>query len=363
MSIEFRLKFFIILIFAASALAGLVLRDWFVEFAKGGALDFFRAVFLTISLSVMISIIVSFTVKSVFTLPFERFRKRISETWKSHEVRLPDFKEESVELRLLKHSFDTVLADLEKTTKALQESTNLKAAKYQFLSTISHQLRTPITGLVWSLQMAVKGTGEKTSEGRELIKGSLEAAKRVGFLLEEMLKAAREDSESSAEIRTLIDLGQLVSEVIADAKLLAKSKDIEIVGKSIPHVPVIRGNFFAVRSVLNNLLSNAIQYSMPHGKVLVSLEEKKGGVEIAIADQGIGITSAEQARLFERFHRGGRAITQNPDGSGLGLYLARDIIEKHGGRIAVKSEADKGSLFTVWFPVQAPGQLENFIKS
>jgi signal transduction histidine kinase len=369
MSIENKLKFSNFLITAAAIIGVLVFRDWFNQFSGSDNLSWFLLLVFVFAWAGLAAVLMSLIIKLTLVAPLEHLRRRILELWKKHEL-LPELarKGEAQELALLYDTFRLVLNDLKKTARSLRELEKIDAAKYQFISTVSHQLRTPVTGLIWSLQMLSdkkRKDNLTNSDGGELIDGALMAGKRIAATLEEILQAAKFDFEFNSQTRKteMVDPNNLVIEVATDAALFAQSREITIVKNLVNHTPAVRGNWFALKSALSNIVSNAILYNRPHGQVIIQTAVAGNQVEISVADQGIGMESTELVRLFERFYRAPSAITKNPDGNGLGLHFARNVVESHGGRITARSKAGEGSVFTIILPIAPPGQLEGLMES
>jgi signal transduction histidine kinase len=152
-----------------------------------------------------------------------------------------------------------------------------------------------------------------------------------------------------------------VSQSVQTLKVLASAKKIALEMNLEQKLPKVLGDLGKICQVVNNLVSNAIKFTPRGGKVKVSTasarRDSAPGVEIAVADTGTGISASDQERIFQRFRRGRDRGTEGETGTGLGLSICKEIVQLHGGTLAVQSEISEGSVFVVWLPAQtAMGQ-------
>jgi two-component system phosphate regulon sensor histidine kinase PhoR len=152
------------------------------------------------------------------------------------------------------------------------------------------------------------------------------------------------------EIRR-VSVAQLIESCIETAQHRATEKEISITVQPVNGVPDISGDRRRLAEVLQNLLDNALQYTLSRGEIFVSAEAREGEVVFTVADTGIGIPKADQSRIFERFYRVDAARSRELGGTGLGLSIAKHIVEVHGGRIWVDSEIGRGSQFHFTVPI------------
>jgi signal transduction histidine kinase len=219
-----------------------------------------------------------------------------------------------------------------------------------FLNAVTHELKTPIASIRLYLETLKtrKVTDEKRREFYEIM---LSDSNRLLTTVEQVLQASRTKDRKRLLNTTEIELGKLLKECIAiiksrynlddEIKLIEPAKTITISGDSAE-----------LQTVLTNLLDNAVKYSKEEIKILVKLTElNKKFTEILIKDSGVGIAPGELKRVFKRFYRVPNISTQKAKGTGLGLYIARSIINKHGGKIFIESKGeDKGTTFIVRLP-------------
>ena len=218
----------------------------------------------------------------------------------------------------------------------------LETAKNDFIATVSHELRTPMTAVLGAAKTLLRDDVELTDEQRhELIQMIAVQSTRLAHVTEEVLLASSLDRGDVRVEREPLDLDEIVRETAQ-----AHAPDAEVVlrgGRAV-------GDRDRVEQVLVNLLDNAAKYG--GGRVLVSTDAQDDTVRIAIADDGRGLDAAEQERVFEKFYRADPQLARHPAGTGLGLYICKELVERMGGRIGVASRPGAGTTF--WFELPAP---------
>jgi two-component system, OmpR family, sensor kinase len=219
----------------------------------------------------------------------------------------------------------------------------------QFSADASHELQTPLTILRGELEVALRAP-RSPEEYRRVLVSALEEGERIARLVEGLLLLSRADAGVLRMDRQPIDLAHLVTEVCAQAQVLADARGVILGLDSV--VPVtIQGDSAHLRRLLLNLVDNGIKYTPAGGRVTLSLQHDARWAALRVSDTGIGIAPDEQERVFQRFYRAPEALSRGEEGSGLGLCIARSIAEAHGGRIEVRSTVDGGSTFTVFLPL------------
>jgi PAS domain S-box-containing protein len=245
---------------------------------------------------------------------------------------------------------------------ALAEARAALAIRDQFLSFAAHELRTPLTSLRGNIQLANRRLTRGMSA--DLILEALERAEgqvdRLGRLVRDLLDVSRIGAGRvvlQREPIPLESLAQRTVEVVRDAE---PSRRIDLLLP--PRSLVVDGDAERLEQVLINLLQNAIKYSPPEAPVAVRLESGRELARLAVEDHGIGIPAEDLPHVFDRFHRAGNVDLRSVSGLGLGLYIARGIVEAHGGRLMVASVAGQGSTFTIHLPLvrsrQTPAELQ-----
>jgi len=220
--------------------------------------------------------------------------------------------------------------------------------KDEFVALISHDLRTPLTSIVGYLELTLED-GNLTEQQRRYLDVVDRNADRLLHLVNDLLFVARLEAGQLELKPRALDLAAIVRQAVVEAEPSAAAGGLELScdASDVPAVQADKGRMF---QLMDNLVSNAIKFTPSGGDVRVSLAPVNGVVRLEVSDTGIGIASAEQQRLFERFFRAPAAFEQQIPGTGLGLYIARAIVEAHGGSIAVHSEVGEGTSFRVELP-------------
>ena len=220
--------------------------------------------------------------------------------------------------------------------------------KSDFVSFVSHQLRTPLAGIKWLLELAARCA--LPEDAREYIEDSRSSAERLSRLVNELLDISRLESGTLVLKPEPTSLHEVTRSVLDDLRALVQDKGHHVHLRGVETLPSVVADPQLLRQVLLNLISNAIKYTPPAGEVSIRGHRAGGMMSWAIQDNGIGIPKSSQARLFEKFYRAENAMTIETEGTGLGLYLVRLIVEQWGGTITCDSDVGRGSIFTVTFP-------------
>jgi PAS domain S-box-containing protein len=226
--------------------------------------------------------------------------------------------------------------------------------KDAFVSNVSHELRTPITGLKLNHRL-IKMDPEKSAVYLDRLGREID---RLNGLIEDLLRLSRMDQERVPLKLKPINLNTLVAQYASDRALLAESRGLTLVFEEGTNLPLAQVDEGLIGQVLSALLTNALNYTPSGGQVTVCTQsgqfDDRQWVGFRVGDSGPGISPDELPHLFERFYRGNAAFDTNVPGTGLGLAIAREIVDRHGGRIEVanRDEAEGGGVvFTVWLPV------------
>ena len=234
--------------------------------------------------------------------------------------------------------------------------------KNEFVALAAHQLRTPLSAIKWTLKMFLEGEmGKITKEQAEILEKGYRSNEHMIRLINELLEITRIEEGRYIEHPVETHLEPLVESVVNSFKEEAEQKGVSLVYKKPTEpLPKVRIDTEKIRQVIINLIDNAIRYNKKGGKVTITLKyvTKKiddltgeKWIECEVKDTGIGIPKDQQRRIFERFFRGSNAIRKETEGSGLGLYISKNIIEAHEGRLWFESEEGKGSTFIFSLPV------------
>ncbi len=224
----------------------------------------------------------------------------------------------------------------------------LEAIKNEFVSTVSHDLRSPLTAIRGFVDL-IEMTGPLNAQQSAFVAKIRNSVNDITELITDLLDLSRIERGAEFEM-TPLDLGTVISESVdvLRGQAVAKNQHVEL---SVAELPPVLGNRIRLGQVVKNLVGNAIKYTPEGGHIHVSAEARDGQVLVHVRDSGIGISAADQVRLFEKFYRVKRPETDGIPGTGLGLAIAQGIVEQHGGRIWVESELNRGSTFTFLLPI------------
>lgn len=230
----------------------------------------------------------------------------------------------------------------------------VEKTKSEFIMVAAHQLRTPLSAIKWIFRMLMEGdVGKLTPEQISFLKKGDDATQRSINLVSDLLDVAKMEEGRfgySFEQANIIDI---ISSALEIAKPEAKERSVKLIfNHSNIELPIIKVDTEHLKQAVQNLLDNAIRYNLPGGEVVVSVEKEDKFLKISIKDKGIGIAPGQLDRIFTKFFRAENALRLQTEGSGLGLYIVKNIIKRHGGDIWFKSEEGKGSIFIFTIPIK-----------
>jgi signal transduction histidine kinase len=229
-------------------------------------------------------------------------------------------------------------------------------ARRRFLADVSHELRTPLTVMRGEAEIALRGAERQPEEYRRALTRIAEEAALTGHLVDELLFVARSEAGEARIARQPVSFDEVVRRAATAARTLAAPRQVRVVERACS-IPVgVQGDPEKLRQLVLILLDNAVRYSEPGGDVTLTLVPGSDVVQLCVEDQGIGIPPEEIERVFERFHRSEGAAALHPQGSGLGLPLARAIARAHGGEVTVERRTGGGTLARLRLPL-APRML------
>lgn len=237
-------------------------------------------------------------------------------------------------------------------TRGFEHLAEASRMKSEFVSIVSHQLRSPLSNLKWSVEFLLSGrAGALGSKQAEYIGSLKENTGRMVSLVTDLLKVSQIDQGSLLVSPKQFSMGELVQQTAESFANYAGAHNIDISVQVANSAPDAFADPEKTKWVLENLIDNAIRYSRGESKVNISLLLKDGVVRCEVKDSGVGIPVSDQKHIFQKFFRSKSALRYETEGSGLGLYIAKAYIEKMGGGIGFISEPNKGSTFWFTLPV------------
>lgn len=234
--------------------------------------------------------------------------------------------------------------------KTLSKERKLHQQQKNFLLSVTHELKSPLASIKLYLQTILKRDLEREKQ-KGFITNSLKDIERLDDLVENMLMASQIESNSYSFPKAEFNFSDLVKQVAE--RLQVHTCSSQIIMPEVEKGITIVGDKFALTSMVTNLVENAVKYSPPCAEVNVKLFRKNGEVHFITADSGIGISDLEKTRIFDKFYRVGSEDTRKTKGTGLGLFIVKQVLDKHQATIKVKNNQPSGTIFEVIFNAHA----------
>lgn len=251
----------------------------------------------------------------------------------------------------LQAKVDDATKQLRRTNEKLKQ---LDETKDEFISMASHQLRTPLTSMKGYVSMVLEGDAGKISANqRKLLDQAFVSSQRMVYLIADLLNVSRLRTGKFIIENKPTNLAEVVDTEISQLIETAKGRGLELTYNKPKEFPTLLLDETKMRQVIMNFADNAIYYTPSGGHIQVNLEDKGDTVEYTVVDDGLGVPKSEQHHLFTKFFRAGNARKARPDGTGLGLFMAKKVVVAQGGAIVFKSEEGKGSTFGFSFSKSA----------
>ncbi len=252
-------------------------------------------------------------------------------------------------ISILREGQDESLVVLHDTTREKL----VERMKTEFVSIAAHQLRTPLSAIKWTLKTLLDGDlGKITKEQEEFIGKTYQSNERMIGLINDLLNVTRIEEGKYLYKLVLSDMREIVQSLVEQYKDEAKKRNLKLeFKKSKKKLPKTLIDVEKINLVVGNILDNAIRYNNTGGEIKISLEVKNKEIEFIIEDTGVGIPQKQQKRIFSKFFRGANVMRMDTEGSGLGLFIAKNIIEAHKGRIWFESKEGKGAVFHFTLPI------------
>ncbi|MGA9347444.1 MAG: ATP-binding protein [Anaerolineae bacterium] len=245
-----------------------------------------------------------------------------------------------------------VVRDITERKRAEEAEKELMQMKDDFIANVSHQLRTPLYSLSGFLELLLKGKVEDPVVQREFLTRAAQDAHRLTALVNDLLDVSRLEAGGLQFELEKVDLSALIAETLEFLQGLAGKKGISMTYIGPKTSLIVQADRHWLQQVLINVVGNAIEFSKANCPILVTGQVVSSHVRIEVIDQGPGIPPEALPKLFNKFYQADSAVKRAGGGTGLGLYISKQIIEAHGGQIGVESELGKGSTFFFTLPVQ-----------
>jgi two-component system sensor histidine kinase GlrK len=303
--------------------------------------------FLLFLSGIVVTIVVAFWFSYLLTRPIRILQKGAEVIGRgdfAHRVYLRT----NDEIQQLAEELNTMAQSLQEAGVREKEIARMKS---EFLSIAAHQLRTPLSALKWVLHMSLEGdVGKLTKKQKDLLQKGYESNERMITLVNDLLDVVRiEEGRFDYKFKR-VEFVSFIEDVLEEMKMIAAQKKIDLTFKkpsgAISEITIDAGK---LRLAFMNIVDNALQYTRAKGRVDVEIRYEDG-ILVTIQDTGIGISRNQIPRLFSKFFRADNAVRMQTSGSGLGLFIAKNIIEKHGGKIWIESEEGKGTTVSFTLP-------------
>ncbi|HUT14948.1 MAG TPA: ATP-binding protein [Anaerolineae bacterium] len=234
---------------------------------------------------------------------------------------------------------------------AYEQLKELDRMKSEFLSTVSHELRAPLHSIGGFMQLLLDDKVEDRATQREALETVARQTERLTRLINNLLDVSRMESGWLKLEKGPVQIRDVVREVVAEVRPMAEGRQIALVDDTAPELPIVFADHERLAQVIRNLMHNAIKFTPSGGRIVISAAESEGNLVISVEDDGAGISGEAMPHLFERFYQADSSDTRRAGGTGLGLYICRQIVIAHGGSIWAESEVGKGSTFHLGVPI------------
>jgi len=241
------------------------------------------------------------------------------------------------------HSAEGAVTGVIIVMQDITEESRLETMRQEFVANVSHELKTPLTTIKSYAETLLTGALESRDIAGSFITVIAEEADRMDRLVKDLLTLSQLDYQRhDLQCRPVL-LDELVIDVLEKLSFSACQRGVRFGTDFSEEVPLVMANPDKVEQVLVNIIANSIKYAHENGEVVISIHVSESTVRVGIKDDGPGIPSEDQPRIFERFYRVDKARSRELGGTGLGLAIAKQLVEAHGGTIGIDSEAGKGT--------------------
>jgi Na+/proline symporter/nitrogen-specific signal transduction histidine kinase len=266
--------------------------------------------------------------------------------------------DEASQVVVYSHRLEQKSRELEAATAELRAAnarlTDLDRLKDDFVSTVTHELRTPLTSIRAFTEILLDEPDVDAQQRKKFLGIIGKEAERLTRLINQVLDLAKIESGKADWVETRVDMKEVISDTLAAMDQLFKERNIHVEAALPEKVSAVAVDLDRMIQVMLNLLSNAAKFCDPaNGRIEVALAERDGRLRVDVRDNGRGIGPEDREAVFDKFHQVGDTLTEKPHGSGLGLYISRQIIEHFGGKMWVESTLGSGARFSFTLPTGA----------
>jgi len=249
------------------------------------------------------------------------------------------------------HELEAASAELRAANARLTELDRLKD---DFVSTVTHELRTPLTSIRAFTEILLDAPEVEVVQRKKFLTIIAKEAERLTRLINQVLDLAKIESGKADWVETRVDIKEVIRDTLAAMDQLFREKRIEVEAQRPDKVSTVMVDLDRMIQVMLNLLSNAVKFcDSANGRIEIVLAERNGSVRVDVSDNGRGIAPEDHEAVFSKFHQVGDTLTGKPHGSGLGLYISRQIVEHFGGQMWVESRRGSGARFSFTLPTGA----------
>ncbi|MCK5027306.1 MAG: HAMP domain-containing histidine kinase, partial [Candidatus Pacebacteria bacterium] len=228
----------------------------------------------------------------------------------------------------------------------------ISRSKSDFINIAAHQLRTPLSAVKWVLRMVLDGdVGSLGSSQRKLLDKGYETNEKMIRLVNDLLNVARIEDDRFGYVFKEGNIVEAITDAVDELRLMAEKGDIDLIFEKPDNIPPFVFDFSKIQLAFHNLINNAIKYTRAKGTVRISIKKKGDEVVAEVQDTGIGVPEDQLKQMFTKFFRAENVIRLQVGGSGLGLFIVKDIVTRHGGTMTVKSIENEGTTFTLHMPI------------
>ncbi len=226
----------------------------------------------------------------------------------------------------------------------------LERTRSEFVANVSHELKTPLTSILGFVETLKEGAIDDPEHRLKFLQIIEEHSKKLNSLIEDLLQISKLESAKEGLRKEPMDFEKLLGKILKILEMPIESKKIEVRLEIHPKPFSILAEPKLIEQAFSNLIDNAVKYNHPGGDIIIKAFYEDGFAVIQVTDTGVGIPEVDRERIFERFYRVDRSRARDSGGTGLGLSIVKHIIERHGGRITARSEAQKGATFIIRLP-------------